>query len=240
MSVTRRCGTSCGLAMPRSRTTESSARTSPRFCFVSAVTIRARKPGGGRTSTGSPASSLSIASSASLSRKCCWLYDRSGNGSGGWNRPCARRWRTGLWHQSSRQCRRCVASTWSGRSRSWPTWRSVALREPPSVDGLSWPYPVREIDRGERQTRWYHQGRQHARTTAAHRGCVELPIPATRQQGHAGQDRGRATDGPRDCLEGADAALWPLPDTDAEGQATDDRGDCDRPRAVSLHLGNQP
>src|SRR4051812_7601930 len=119
-------------------------------------------------------------------------------------------------------------------------WRSVALREPPSVDGLSWPYPVREIDRGERQTRWYHQGRQHACTTAAHRGCVELPIPATRQQGHAGQDRGRATDGPRDCLEGADAALWPLPDTDAEGQATDDRGDCDRPRAVSLHLGNQP
>lgn len=46
------------------KSTESSARTSPRFCCVSAVTIRARKPGGGRTSTGSPASSLSIASSA--------------------------------------------------------------------------------------------------------------------------------------------------------------------------------
>lgn len=26
---------------------------------------------------------------------------------------------------------------------------------------------------------------------------MELPIPATRQQGHAGQDRRRATDGPR-------------------------------------------
>src|SRR5712672_1680376 len=113
-------------------------------------------------------------------------------------------------------------------------------RLPPSVDGLSWPYPVREIDRGERQTRWHHQGRQHACTTAAHRGCVELPIPATRQQGHADQDWGRATDGPRDCLEGADAALWPLPDTDAEGQAADDCGNCDRPRAVSLHLGDQP
>ena len=57
-------------------------------------------------------------------------------------------------------------------------------------------------------------GNTRART-AAHRGCVELPIPATRQQGYADQDRGRATDGPRDCLEGADAALWPLPDTDA-------------------------
>ena len=92
----------------------------------------------------------------------------------------------------------------------------------------------------KRQTRWHHQGRQHACTTAAHRGCVELPIPTTRQQGHADQDRGRATDGPRDCLESADAALWPLPDTDAEGQAADDRGDCDRPRVVSLHLGDQP
>ena len=31
-----------------------------------------------------------------------------------------------------------------------------------------------------------------------------------------------------------------FPDTDAEGQATDDRGDCShRPRAVSLHLGDQ-
>jgi Transposase len=129
-----------------------------------------------------------------------------------------------------------------GRSGRVPgrAWRSVALREPPSVDGLSWPYPVREIDRGERQTRWHHQGRQHACTTAAHRGCVELPIPATRQQGHADQDRGRATDGPRDCLEGADAALRPLPDTDAERKATDDRSNCDRPRTVSLHLGDQP
>ena len=45
---------------------------------------------------------------------------------------------------------------------------------------------------------------------------------------------------PRDCLEGADAALWTLPDTNAEGQAADDRGNCDRPRAVSLHLGDQP
>ncbi len=31
-----------------------------------------------------------------------------------------------------------------------------------------------------------------------------------------------------------------FPDTDAEGQAADDRGDGDRPRAVSLHLGDQP
>ena len=40
--------------------------------------------------------------------------------------------------------------------------------------------------------------------------------------------------------KGADAALWTLPDTNAEGQAADDRGNCDRPRAVSLHLGDQP
>jgi len=35
-------------------------------------------------------------------------------------------------------------------------------------------------------------------------------------------------------------ALWTLPDTDAEGQAVDDRGNCDCPRAVRVHLGDQP
>jgi hypothetical protein len=66
----------------------------------------------------------------------------------------------------------------------------------------SWPHPIREIDWRERQSRRHHQGWQRPCTTAAHRGRVELPIPATRQQGHADQDRGRATGSPRDCLEG--------------------------------------
>ena len=114
------------------------------------------------------------------------------------------------------------------------------FENPAPADGVSWPHSVREIDRRKRQARRHHQGRQHPCTPAAHRGRVELPIPATRQQGHADQDRGRATDSPRDCLEGADAALWTLPDTDAEGQAADDRGNCDRPRAVRVHLGDQP
>jgi hypothetical protein len=79
---------------------------------------------------------------------------------------------------------------WGGRVPG-RAWRSVALREPTPVDGVSWLHPIREIDWRERQSRRHHQGWQRPCTTAAHRGRVELPIPATRQQGHADQGRGR-------------------------------------------------
>ena len=82
--------------------------------------------------------------------------------------------------RSSRRCRPCAASTWSGRSRSWPSLAICHASRTAPVDGVSWPHPVREIDRRECQARRHHQGRQHPCTPAAHRGRVELPIPATR------------------------------------------------------------
>ena len=117
-------------------------------------------------------------------------------------------------------------------------WRSVALREPAPIDGLSWPRSVREIDRRKRQARRHHQGRQHPGTTA----CWSRPRGATAIPPRVGKEKQtRIGAAPRTAREIAWKAQMrlcgALPGTDAEGQEADARGNCDRARAVSLHLG---
>jgi len=63
--------------------------------------------------------------------------------------------------------------------------------------------------------------------TRAHDGCSSrlrgATDPANASEGHADQDRGRATDGPRDAWK-AQMRSVDASDTDAEGQSADDRG----------------
>ena len=80
------------------------------------------------------------------------------------------------------------------------------FENPAPVDGLSWPGAQSERSTGESVKRG---GITKAGNRRARRMLVEAAwsyrYPAARRQGQADQDRGRATDGPRDRLEGADA-----------------------------------
>ncbi len=56
---------------------------------------------------------------------------------------------------------------------------------PRQVMGYLGPYPIREIDRRERQARRHHQGRQHARASNPGRECLDVPPPTSDRQDEA-------------------------------------------------------
>ena len=78
-----------------------------------------------------------------------------------------------------------------------------------AVDGLSRPRSVGTHDRYG-ASRLHHQDRQPSCTTCADRGSVDLPIFGTDRRDLADTAEGSALERPRQCLEGAAAAVRPL------------------------------
>lgn len=81
---------------------------------------------------------------------------------------------------------------------------------------------------------------EHSSGASIRRGGLVLPLPSPGQLRAAVSSGGTAKAGPRNRLEGATAALCPLPQAGAPRQAGECRHRRDRSRAGRLRLGHRP